>query len=64
MHQRLDARLAEIAARLGDLVDRQQRLETRGAAHNEELASQRAAIARLQRSVRPKAVTAPPLQVP
>ena len=64
MHQRLDARLAEIADRLGELVERQLRLEARGSAQNEELASQRAAIARLQRSLRPKPVTAPPLQVP
>jgi len=64
MHQRLDARLAEIADRLGELVARQVRLEARGTAQNEEIASQRAAIARLQRSLRPAAIAAPPLQVP
>jgi hypothetical protein len=64
MHQRLDARLAEIAGRLGDLVERQATLEARGAAQSEEIASQRAAIARLQRSLRPAATQTRPLQVP
>jgi hypothetical protein len=65
LHQRLDARLAEIADRLGELVERQARLEARGAAQSEEIASQRVAIARLQRSPRPSSsASAPPLQVP
>ena len=63
MHQRLDARLAEIAGRLGELAQRQSRLEVRGDAQNEELASQRAAIARLQRSLRPAAPVEAPRQV-
>jgi hypothetical protein len=63
MHQRLDARLAEIAARLGELSERQARLEARGGAQNEELASQRAAIARLQRSLRPASLGETPRQV-
>ncbi len=63
MHQRLDARLAEIAGRLGQLAERQSRLEARGGAQNEELASQRAAIARLQRSLRPASLAQPPRQV-
>jgi hypothetical protein len=63
MHQRLDARLAEIAARLGELSERQARLEARGGVQNEELASQRAAIARLQRSLRPASVAQTPRQV-
>jgi hypothetical protein len=63
MHQRLDARLAEIAGRLGELDQRQSRLEARGGAQNEELASQRAAIARLQRSLRPASPLETPRQV-
>ncbi len=67
MHQRLDARLAEIADQLAGLVERQARLESRSAIQTEEIASQRAAIARLQRSLRPAApasALARPLQVP
>ena len=63
MHQRLDARLAAIADQLGELSRRQSRLEARGGAQNEELASQRTAIARLQRSVRPASNSQPPRQV-
>jgi len=63
MHQRLDARLAEIAGRLGELSERQSRQEARGGAQNEELASQRAAIARLQRSLRPASLGETPRQV-
>ena len=64
MHQRLDARLAEIADRLGELAQRQARLEARAGAETEEIASQRAAIARLQRSLRPAAPFRAPRQVP
>jgi hypothetical protein len=64
MHQRLDARLAEIADRLADLAQRQSRLEARSGAETAELASQRAAIARLQRSLRPAAPIRAPRQVP
>jgi hypothetical protein len=63
MHQRLDARLAEIADRLGELSERQSRLEVRGGAQNEELASQRAAIVRLQRLLRPASLVQAPRQV-
>lgn len=63
MHQRLDARLAAIADQLGELSRRQSRLEARGGAQNEELASQRTAIARLQRSLRPASNSQPPRQV-
>lgn len=63
MHQRLDARLAAIADQLGELSRRQSRLEARGGAQNEELASQRTAIARLQRSVRSASPAQPPRQV-
>ncbi len=63
MHQRLDARLAEIAGRLSELDQRQARLEARGGAQNEEIASQRAAIARLQRSLRPATIAPTPRQV-
>ena len=64
MHQRLDARLAEIAGRLAELAQRQARLEARTGAETEEIASQRAAIARLQRSLRPAAPIWAPRQVP
>jgi len=64
MHQRLDARLAEIADRLGELAQRQGRLEARAGAETEEIASQRVAIARLQRSLRPAAPFRVPRQVP
>jgi hypothetical protein len=64
MHQRLDARLAEIADRLGELAQRQGRLEARAGAETEEIASQRVAIARLQRSLRPAAPFRAPRQVP
>lgn len=64
MHQRLDARLAEIAGRLAELAQRQARLEARTGAETEEIASQRAAIARLQRSLRPAAPIRAPRQVP
>jgi len=63
MHQRLDARLAEIADRLDELGQRQARLEARGGAQDEELASQRTAIARLQRSLRPASPAQTPRQV-
>jgi hypothetical protein len=63
MHQRLDARLAEIADRLGEVTERQSRLEARGGFQNEELAAQRAAIARLQRSLRPASRGQTPRQV-
>jgi len=64
MHQRIDARLAEIADRVAELAQRQARLEARTGAESEELASQRAAIAHLQRSLRPAAPIRAPRQVP
>jgi hypothetical protein len=56
MHRRLEARLDELATRLDDVATRQQHLDATGAAHGLEIASQRAAIARLRRS----SIPAPP----
>jgi len=53
MHRRLEARLDDLAARLDDVASRQQHLDATGAAHGLEIASHRAAIARLRRSLPP-----------
>lgn len=53
MHQRLDARLAAIAERLEAVAARQDHLDATGAAQGFEIASQRAAIARLRAALRP-----------
>lgn len=53
MHQRLDARLADVAARLEVVAARQADLDRREGSQTHEIAAQRAAIARLQRALRP-----------
>jgi hypothetical protein len=52
MHRRLDARLAEVAARLDAVAARQAELDRHEGAQTQEIAAQRAAIARLQRALR------------
>lgn len=52
MHRRLDARLAEVAARLDGVAARQAELDRHEGAQTQEIAAQRAAIARLQRALR------------
>jgi hypothetical protein len=47
-----DERLAQLEARLADLLDARERIERQMAAHTEELRVQRSAIARTQRVVR------------
>ena len=54
MHQRLDERVAGLAARLDELAARQDELERSTAAQSAEIAAQRVAIARLQRGAPPR----------
>ena len=53
MFQRIDARLASLEAGFEGIRDQAERVAAREAAHGEELASQRVALARLQRALRP-----------
>jgi hypothetical protein len=57
MQARVDARLGEVLERLDEIAARLARLESRGGHQEEELRSQRVAIARLQRAT--AAATAP-----
>jgi hypothetical protein len=52
MHRRLDARLTEVAARLDAVAARQAEFDRHEGAQTQEIAAQRAAIARLQRALR------------
>ena len=53
MHRRLDARLAEVAERLDAIAARQDELDRHEGTQTHEITAQRAAIARLQRALRP-----------
>jgi hypothetical protein len=60
MQARMDARLDQVLERLDEIAARLARLEARGGLQEEELRSQRLAIARLQRAVAPAPFRATP----
>ena len=62
MFQRIDGRLASLESSLDALRERAEQVAAREVAHGEELASQRVALARLQRALRPARVRATPVE--
>jgi hypothetical protein len=61
MFRRIDARLASLEAGFEGIRDQAERVAAREAAHGEELASQRVALARLQRALGPARARATPV---